>query len=246
MKEEFVKKFKEIREFHIEKFGEESFSDFAEILLLRLNTIKISKEIEFLGEFYINEQFKNSKVFYENCYKVDAEEANILNNQNSIIDELNLQFYVIINHKLENYENEILTAINLHTKKRFKNLKDYDLDVHEKKQLFNDRDRIRLIANSIKHNNFYPKITLQKYYPHLKIDQKLMLKDFNPRNDLELIKHHLNYFNLLVFSLLIKYSIIELQTFNIEFDTEIINIIEKLFADENYKSEEYISYHINK
>lgn len=64
--------------------------------------------------------------------------------------------------------------------------------------MFEDRNRLRLISNSVKHNRFYPKKELLKYYPNLDINKKISLTNFNPKEDIYLVKLFISYFNMLV------------------------------------------------
>ena len=208
----FLLQFKEIRKNHIdlfgEKEGEESFKSYLNLIAfaLRLKTIQV--ELDLYEKIYIDEIFPRTEKHYKTHLKTEynsrekgiAKEVNdVMGNQNhKLSDEVTLLFYVGLYHKIENYESEILNHYNIINNTNFKELEKVGVDTYGKKKLFEDRNRIRLISNSIKHNQFYPKKELLKYYPNLRIDDKISLTDFNPKEDIFLIKSFVAYFNLLI------------------------------------------------
>lgn len=200
------------------KYGEEFFDYLINTALFNLRTKEIIHELDLFKTlyddslFYIIEKFYDSKTkkekseiekkFMSEVYKINGGAPT-----HTYSDEITLLFYVGLYHKIENYENEILQFYNDINKTNHKNLKSIGINIAEKKNLFEDRDRIRLICNSIKHNNYYPKKELLKYYPYLDLDKKISLNNFNPNEDIELIKIYINYFNMLItFSTVISTS----------------------------------------
>jgi hypothetical protein len=149
--------------------------------------------------------------------------------------------YVGLYHKLENYENSILNHYNEFAKTNHKELKDIGIDFNKKK-LFNDRDRIRLLCNSIKHNDCLPKKELLNYYPYLAIDKKLNISLLNFEADIELIVAYTYLFNNLISIRLLQIFHQSTQTDfpdSEEFRKDINSLFEELTKDESYKSPEF-------
>jgi hypothetical protein len=257
---EFIVKLEKIRKTTIKNFGENTGESFFNYLLntiqLQFKTKTIIYELDNLLELYTGKIFQITEEFYLDKYKKDYDENDIEilevvnsingNPQHSISDEVTLLFYVGLYHKIENYENEILDFYNLLNETKFKTLKSIGLDVPNKKQLFSDRNRIRLICNSIKHNNYFPKNELLNYYPYLSIDKKISLKNFEPKEDLELVKNYIKYFNfLMVFKLAISKNN-ALKTAINDSSIELEEYFEIFTKDENYKDNKYILTYLKK
>ncbi|MBA4320903.1 MAG: hypothetical protein C0412_21135, partial [Flavobacterium sp.] len=188
--------------------GEKLFAFIVNTTKFKIRTEQILFELDIYNELYENSIFISAIEFYKTKFKVELTENDkellegisqiIPKSKHSNSDEVTLLFYVGLYHKIENYENEILNFYNSINRTEFKTLKSVGIDIPNKKLLFEDRDRIRLICNTIKHNNFYPKKELLKFYPYLKIDEKITLENFNTKEDIGLIKHYVSYFNMLI------------------------------------------------
>ena len=78
------------------------------------------------------------------------------------------------------------------------------------------------------------------------LDQKISLGDFNPGEDLELVKNYIKYFNFLV----VFRSLIEneksLSEFGFEFPTELKNYFEEFTKDETYKEDKFMLTYLKK
>lgn len=241
------------------KEGDKIFTFILNSLQLQLKTKAILFELDNLIELYSNHLFSITEEFYKTKYKKSAERkdkeildiANKINGnpKHKISDEITLLFYVGLYHKIENYENEILEFYNLLNESNYKTLKSIGIDIPNKKNLFADRDRIRIICNSIKHNNYYPKKELLKYYSYLSIDKKISLEDLNPKEDLELVKNYIKYFNFLI---AIKNALSKLEILkgaNGSFPNELFELtenFEELLKDEEYKDEKYLNTYLKK
>ncbi|WP_166388053.1 hypothetical protein [Polaribacter sp. 11A2H] len=252
----FLSKYIEIHKNYIElygeKEGEKSFKSFTNLIEFLMRMRSINSELDLYEKVYINEIFPITEKHYKSSLKreYNSGEKEIIKVVNEIVespkhkpsDEVTLLFYVGLYHKIENYESEILNHYNIINHTNFKKLNKIGIDTHNKKQLFSDIDRIRLITNSIKHNQFYPKNELLKYYPNLKPDKKISLDDFNPKEDIFLVKSFLSYFNLLI-SLKNRITANE-QIFgkNIDLDKSFL----ELTKDENIKKEDYKSSYLKK
>lgn len=253
---ELVKLNKSILDYYGEKEGKKLFSFIVNATQLKLKTKIIIYDLDNLIELYTKHIFNLTEDFYSIKYKSELNEngkeiLTVVNNINGNpnhkkSDEVTLLFYVGLYHKIENYENEILGFYNLLNETNFKTLKSIGLDIPNKKKLFADRDRIRIICNSIKHNNYYPKKELLKFYSYLSLDQKISLGDFNPGEDLELVKNYIKYFNFLV----VFRSLIEneksLSEFGFEFPTELKNYFEEFTKDETYKEDKFMLTYLKK
>lgn len=249
---DFAKKMINLNEASIKQFGqkkgEEFFKSLIDNLLFVIRTKEMLQELDLFKSIYVDSIFNLTEKFYETNFKKELNKAEkeLMEAVNEIIgkpnhnfsDEITLLFYVGLYHKIENYENEILQFYNILNETNFKELKSIGIDIANKKNLFEDRDRIRLISNSIKHNNYYPKKELLKFYPYLKVDQKISLRDFKPFEDIELIKDYINYFNLLIAfkNFTSKYEKLKLilgEESSIEFEKH----FDELIKDESYKDE---------
>lgn len=249
---DFAKKMIDLNEMTTKQFGKKRgdifFSKLMNLSLFIVRMDGIIQELDLYKSIYVDSIFSLTEKFYESNFKnnLTDDEEKLMEGVYGIIgkpnhnfsDEITLLFYVGLYHKIENYENEILQFYNLMNETKFKDLKNIGIDTAIKKNLFEDRDRIRLISNSIKHNNYYPKNELLKFYPYLKADKKISLNDFNPFEDMELIKGYIKYFNLLITfkNLISKHeklnSIIGKET-TIEFE----NYFNDFMKDESYKDE---------
>lgn len=245
----FLLKSKEIRKTYIDLYGEEkgeeSFISFLNLIAFVSKMKAIQFELDLYEKIYIDEIFPITEKHYKTNLKTEynSGEKEIIKVVNEIIgnpkhklsDEVTLLFYVGLYHKIENYESEILKHYNIINHTNFKQLEKIGVDTYNKKKLFEDRNRLRLISNSIKHNQFYPKKELLKYYPNLKIDKKISLTDFNPEEDIFLVKSFVTYFNLLI---CMKNSIIANEkVFGKNIDLE--KIFLELTKDENPKEEDF-------
>lgn len=239
-----------------EKEGDKIFVFMLNSFQLQIKMRVILFELDNLIDLYSNHLFSITTEFYKTKYKTNREvkDKEILdvahkingNPKHKISDEITLFFYVCLYHKIENYENEILKFNNLLNETNYKTLKSIEIDIPNKKNLFADRDRIRIICNSIKHNNYYPKKELLKYYSYLSIDKKISLEDFNPQEDLELVKNYIKYFNFLIVA---KNSISQFESLNNingYFPSEIMKLFRELLQDEEYKEEKYLNTYLKK
>lgn len=249
---DFAKKMIDLNEVFIKQFGEKNgdifFRNLMNTLLFGNRTKSILHELDLYKNIYVDSIFSLTEKFYESNFKKEQTEDEkelmkgvyeiIGNPSHKFSDEITLLFYVGLYHKIENYENEILNFYNIINETNFKELKSIGIDIANKKNLFEDRDRIRLISNSIKHNNYYPKKELLKFYPYLKADQKISLQNFKPFEDIELIKDYINYFNLLV---TLKNFSTKYEKLNLilekESSIEFKNYFNELIKDESYKDE---------
>lgn len=252
----FLSKYIEINKNYIELYGEKdgeiAFKSFTNLIGFLMKMKSIKSELELYEKIYINEIFPTTEKYYETNQKREYsnDEKEIMKVVHDIVespkhklsDEVTLLFYVGLYHKIENYESEILNHYNIINHTNFKNLNKIGIDTHNKKQLFADLDRIRLITNSIKHNQFYPKKELLKYYPNLKLDKKISLDDFNPKEDIFLVQSFVSYFNLLI-SVKNKITINE-KIFGKNIDLE--KSFLELTKDESIKREAYKNSYLKK
>lgn len=239
-----------------EKEGENTFNYLLNITQLKLKTQTIIYELDNLIDLYSNQIFIITEEFYSKKYrsihddntKKILEVANEINGnpKHEISDEVTLLFYVGLYHKIENYENEILEFYNILNDTKFKTLKSIGIDIPSKKKLFADRDRIRLICNSIKHNNYYPKQELLKFYPYLSLEQKISLKDLNPKEDLNLVKSYIQHFNFLVIFKNLLNVTKHLREYDIDFPIELEEYFEIFSKDESLKDERLMSTYLKK
>ena len=249
---DFAKKLIDLNEASVKQFGKKNgdifFRDVMNLSLFVNRTKWILQELDLYKSIYIDSIFSLTEKFYESNFKKELNESEkeLMEAVNEIIgkpnhnfsDEITLLFYVGLYHKIENYENEILQFYNILNKTNFKELKSIGIDIATKKNLFEDRDRIRLISNSIKHNNYYPKKELLKFYPYLKVDQKISLHDFKPSEDIELIKTYIIFFNFLIIfkNCSNKYEKLNL-ILGVESSIEFEKHFNELIKDESYKDE---------
>lgn len=239
-----------------EKEGENTFNYLLNITQLKLKTQTIIYELDNLIDLYTNQIFIITEEFYSKKYKsnYDDDTKKILkvvneingNPTHEISDEVNLLFYVGLYHKIENYENEILEFYNILNDTKFKTLKSIGIDIPNKRKLFADRDRIRLICNSIKHNNYYPKQELLKFYPYFSLEQKISLKDLNPKEDLNLVKNYIQHFNFLVIFKNLLTVTNHLRKYDIEFPNELEEYFEIFSKDESLKDEKLMFTYLKK
>ncbi|WP_299001321.1 hypothetical protein [uncultured Tenacibaculum sp.] len=205
---EYIKINKDFVEKYGKEKGERLFKTFSDLLQFSLRVKTIQNELDLYADLYLKNIFPTTENYYTSKFKKQYTEGEkeLLKEINKILenpkyklsDEITLLFYVGLYHKIENYEAEILNHFNTINKTNFKDFKKIGIDTYGKKKLFEDRDRLRLISNSIKHNRFYPKKELLKYYPNLDINKKISLSDFNPKEDIYLVKSLISFFNLLV------------------------------------------------
>lgn len=260
MIEKIVTEFFKLNQITNDHFNKEESQEIYSFILnvthLKLKTKMIIYELDNLIELYSKHIFNITEEFYSKKYrtkhsrksKKNLDVANKINGNpnHKISDEVTLLFYVGLYHKIENYENEILEFYNKLNDTNFKSLKSIGLDIPNKKKLFEDRDRIRIICNSIKHNNYYPKNELLKFYDYLSIDQKISLKDFNPKEDVELVKTYIKYFNVLVIFKCLLTNVEQLKKHNLNFPIELKDYFEKFTIDESYKDEKYMLTYLKK
>ncbi|ESU20202.1 hypothetical protein FEDK69T_30160 [Flavobacterium enshiense DK69] len=258
---DFAKKLIDLKETSVKQFGEIVGEEFFSGLLIKIQfqirTTQIIQELDLFKNLYVDSIFSITEKFYELNFKKEQteNEKELMKGVYEIIgkpdhkfsDEITLLFYVGLYHKIENYENEILKFYNAINNTNFKELKSVGIDYINKKNLFEDRDRIRLICNSIKHNNYYPKKELLKFYPYLEIDKKISLINFNPIEDIELIKAYVHYFNMLV---TLKMALTKYSNYNNIMGQESPNELEshfnELMKDKSYKDEDYKTTYLNK
>jgi hypothetical protein len=249
---DFTKRMIELNKASIKQFGEKNgeklFKSLMNNLLFVGRTKQILQELDLFKNIYVDSIFSLTRDFYELNFKKEQTEAEkeLMKEVHKIIgepnhnfsDEITLLFYVGLYHKIENYENEILQCYNTLNETNYKELKSIGIDIPNKKKLFEDRDRLRLISNSIKHNNYYPKKELIKFYPYLKVDQKISLVDFKPIEDIELTKAYINYFNLLIIlkNFTSKYEKLK-SILGEENSVEFEKYFDDLIRDESYKDE---------
>lgn len=237
------------KNYYGETEGESIFEFILSITQIKIRTKTIIFELDNLFELYNTKIFNATEDFYSTKYNAkyngnpikltDVIKKVSRDQIHFIADEVTLLFYVGLYHKIENYENEILDFYNRLNETKFKTLKSIGLDIHNKKKLFTDRDRIRIICNSIKHNNLYPKKELLKFYPYLSSEQKLSLKNFNPQADVELIKDYVKYFNVLIVLKCMLSATKNLEEYFDEYADKFEEYLENFLEDENYKDENH-------
>ncbi|NKI28196.1 hypothetical protein HCG49_16705 [Arenibacter sp. 6A1] len=235
----------------IEKLGKENgesvFKSFTNILLFKVRTKLIISELDLYKELYMDQIFPSTINFYKSKLNEDYSEnekkliKKFKNPKHQLPDEITLLFYVGLYHKIENYETEILEHYNRINKTNIKELYKIGIDTKNKKKLFEDRDRLRLISNSIKHNRFFPKRELIKYYPNLNINEKISLDDLNPEEDVLLVKSFIRFFNLLI----IMKSTISLNE-TLKENTVLEKYFIELTKDENPKDEKFRDSYLKK
>ncbi len=209
---ETISKYIKLRNNYVDLYGEKTGNAigdiFSKVLSFTIKIKSIEYELDLYAELYLDNIFLTTDNFYKSKLKKEYNEIDkklikevnkILENpKHKLSDEITLLFYVGLYHKIENYEMEILNHFNTINGTNYKELYKIGIDTQKKKKLFADRDRLRLISNSIKHNQFFPKKELLKYYPSLDINKKISLSNFNPKEDILLVKHSIQFFNFLV------------------------------------------------
>ncbi|MBI6120544.1 hypothetical protein [Salegentibacter maritimus] len=247
---DYIKLEKELTDKFGEEIGQKIFESLTELVQLKIRTKSIIFELDLFKEIYIDKIFSVTENFYSSKLKkkhtpAEKELLDVVNEvlekpKHSLSDEITLLFYVGLYHKIENYENEILGHYNILNRTNYKDLEKIGIDTKNKKKLFQDRDRLRLISNSIKHNRLFPKKELLKYYPYLRQDQKLSIKDFNPTEDIILVQSFIHFFNFLISTRILMETKKELEGTNYH-SSELDKLFADLTEDIDPKEEEFQS-----
>lgn len=110
--------------------------------------------------------------------------------------------YMGLYHKIENYQHRIIQNYNSITGSSKKDLTSIEIDINNDID-FEQLDRLRLICNSIKHNNLYPKKGLKKYYQSIDLNTQLDLRNFDFSGDVLLMKEIVANINISVLATII-------------------------------------------
>ncbi len=174
-----------------QKFNEDSITqDSLSTLPLKIIS-DISVYIDFVQKAILPAIDKLEHNYFEtlnnDIYKKYLTSRNRLENQRNSFVNL---FYIGLYHKLENFENEMVAYVNSETNSSYKEVSDLDIDF--KSDFFDFRNKFRLIANSIKHNDSFPKKGLTKYFPAIDLTKKLDLNNENLLKDIYELENYLS------------------------------------------------------
>ncbi|WP_370425282.1 hypothetical protein [Tenacibaculum dicentrarchi] len=227
----------------IDYFGEEKGIDFFEnflkpVTLLKAEMKLIKFDLKHFSKTFVKIILPETKKFNRNLSKFYNEEK-LFNSmtESSKNNEILSLAYMGLYHKIENYENRILWNYNIITQSNKKKIEEIGINI-QNKEVFKERNRIRLICNSIKHNNCFPKKGLIEYYPDLDLNKQFDLTKIEFKDDIELINDFINVYNLLILSKLVEQSIYEVQHIeNIEMTTKLSELKKTLFNFTNHLNE---------
>lgn len=174
-----------------QKFNEESITqDSLSTLPLKIIS-DITVYIDFVQKAILPAIDKLEQNYFEtlnnDIYKIYLTNGKKLENQSNSFVNL---FYIGLYHKLENFENEMVAYVNSETNSSYKEISDLDIDFRS--DFFDFRNKFRLIANSIKHNDSYPKNGLTKYFPKIDLTEKLVLNNENLLKDIYELENYLS------------------------------------------------------
>jgi hypothetical protein len=195
-------------------FGDKEGIDFFEnfmkpVILLKAEMKLIKYDLDHYSKTFTNIILPETQKFNKKLLQLHNEKELFYSmTESSKNNEILSLAYMGLYHKVENYENRILWNYNTITESNKKELEAIGIDIYNE-NIFKERNRIRLICNSIKHNNCFPKKGLIKYYPDLEINKQLDLTKLEFNQDIELIKEFVNTFNILVLSKLVEQSLEE-------------------------------------
>ena len=211
----------------IDSFGEKEGIEFFEsflkpLVLLKVEMKLIKLDLKHFSEIFIKIILPETQKFNKNLSQLYNEEELFDSiTESSKNNEILSLAYIGLYHKIENYENRILWNYNTITQSNKNNLSEIGINI-QNKNVYEQRNRIRLICNSIKHNNCFPKKGLIEYYPNLDLNKQFDLTKIDFKDDIELINDFVNIFNLLILSKLTEHSLEEAQQIeDIKMPTEI-------------------------
>ena len=216
-------------------------------LKFRIDAKAIKDDIASYKVLFMNVIIPQSRQFYIDSLKLESTLSSIDKEYISIKENEILQLaYVGLYHKIENYENKILIRFNELSGTNYKSLDKIGID-HSKKELFNDRDRIRLICNSIKHNDSYPKKQLLTYYPEMELKMKISNNHLNFEKDIDHILAYVLFFNMFISVKILEVHLrkIDLLYFQI-LKNETNNFLDFLSIVESYKDPKFERAYLNK
>jgi hypothetical protein len=159
------------QKFNLESINEDSLST----LPLKIIS-EISVYIDFIQKAILP-SINELKQDYLETLDSDIYKKYLINRQSidkQTTEFINL-FYVGLYHKLENFENDMVAYVNSETNSNYKDVS--DLEINFDSDFFDFRNKFRLIANSIKHNDGLPKNGLSKYINQLDLNKKIELNN---------------------------------------------------------------------
>ena len=216
-----------------EKEGGEFFDEFIKpVILLKSEMRLIKLDLDHFSDTFTKIIIPETRKFNRNLSKLKDELFHSMTESSKNNEILSLA-YMGLYHKIENYENRILWNYNSNTDSNKKTIEEIGITI-DSQNLFKERNRIRLICNSIKHNDCFPKKGLLEYYQNLDLNKKFDLTQLNFMDDIKLIKEFIKTFNILILCKIVEHSIDQIQN---------IDDIELLTISNNFK--EILSKYIN-